>query len=306
MGLLAKKKFIVVDLESTYGVDPTPAQAVQTSELSITPLLGDEVGRNLDRGTLGNDLQVLVGEYVQLTFKVEMAGSGVAGQAPVYRALLLACGFGETIFPGTHVAYFPVSSDFDSIAIDFRHDGQLHKVLGARGSVAMEMDAGQIPKFVFSMTGLFVDPTSEADPTPDFSGQIRAVPMNKRNTTTFQLHGENLIMSKFGVDMACVVDYENLVGSEEVVLSDRAPVGSTSFKSVPISQKNWFTAAKDSTLGNLLCIHGTTAGNIWQVSGPQSQIRGPRYSGDKSSFTDAGLAFMPTASQNDEVSIVFT
>lgn len=304
--LLAKKKHIVVGLEGTYGVDANPTQAIQTSELSIEPILGPEVGRNLDRSTLGNDIQVLVGSYVELSFKVEMAGSGVVGTPPVYRDLLLGAGFGELVTPGVSVAYFPVSGSFDSNTIYFRHDGQLHRLLGARGTVAMEMDARSIPKYAFKYTGLFVTPQSQVDPTPDFSGHIPALPVNNANTTTFSIHGENLIMDKFGIDMANVVDYDNFVGQEEVVMSDRAPVGNVTFKSVPISVKNWFTTARDNVLGPYSWVHGTAAGNILTVSGPAAQVRQPKYEGDKSSLTSAGLALIQSAVLNDEVSAVYT
>lgn len=304
--LLAKKKHIVVGLEGTYGVDSNPAQAIQTSELSIEPLLGPEVSRNLDRATLGNDLQVLVGSYVELSFKVEMAGSGVVATAPVYRDLLLGAGWGEIVFAGTSVAYFPVSANFDSNTIYFRHDGQLHKLLGARGSVALELDARDIPRFAFKYKGIFATPESQVDPTPDFSGHIPALPVNNNNTTTFSLHGQNLIMDKFGIDMANVVDYDNFVGEEAIVLSDRLPVGNTTFKTVPISVKNWFLTALNNELGALSFVHGTQAGNIVTVTCPAVQVRQPKYEGDRSSLTSAGLTFLPTAVQNDDVSIIFT
>jgi len=95
MPLLARKKILLAKIESTYGTDSTPtgaANAIQTSDLSITPLAGPTVSRNLDRSVLGGDLQIQVGTFVELSFMVEMAGGGSIDTPAAYGPLLRACG----------------------------------------------------------------------------------------------------------------------------------------------------------------------------------------------------------------------
>ena len=303
--LLARKKHILAKVESTYGTDPTPTQAIQTSNLRITPLAGPTVSRNLDRATLGNDLDILVGTYVQLSFEVELAGSGTAGTAPAYNDLLLACGMADTVVASTSVTYAPVSTAFDSATIYFKHDGQEHILTGARGSWSLNADAGTLPKLTFTFMGLYNVPSSQSDGTPDFSAFTVAKPVNNANTTTFSLHGGAVVMEKFSMDLANQVEYRNVVGGESIQLFDRAPAGSTAFEAPAISDKNWFEIARANTLGALSMVHGTVAGNIATLSAPKVQVMSPEYAGDNISTIQASLGFIPD-SGDDEVTLAFT
>lgn len=303
--LLARKKFIIAGLEGTYGVDPTPTQAIQTSNLQIRPLLGPKVSRNLDRASLGNELEALVGSYVGLSFEVQLAGSGTAGTAPAFGELLLACGMSETLVAVTSATYKPVSTDFDSVTIYFKHDGQQHILTGARGSVAINADAASIGHLVFDFMGIYNAPTSTADGTPDFSAFEDSLPVNNLNTTSFSLHGAARVMQRFSFDLACQRDYENLVGDEAITLYDRLPAGSTTIRSVAISDKNWFETARLNTLDALSLVHGTVAGNIVTLSAPKVGIKDPEYTGDKTSMTQLGLTFLQDTG-DDEVSLAFT
>lgn len=296
--LLARKKFIAAEIEATYNTDPVPTQAIETSEVEINPIVGNRVDRNRDRAALGNDLQVLVNNYVELTFKCELAGSGALGVAPVYNMFLLACGMAETVVAATSVAYAPVSSAFDSTTIYFRHDGQLHRLTGARGSVALELDSGAIPRFAFSFMGLFNPPTSDPDGAPDFSLSKAALPVNFENTTTFQLHGQSPEMEKLSINTAMDVKYKNRVGSEKVQIYDRAPSGSAEFEAPAISVFDWFTTSKNNDLGALSFVHGP-AGNRFTLSAPKVQILDPRYAGDDESMIAAGLGLIPNVLDDD-------
>lgn len=307
MSLLARKKLILAKVESTYGTDPTPTQAIQTSNLSITPLAGPTVAQSLDRSVLGNDKQIQVGTYVEVSFEVELSGSGTAGTAPVYQDLMLGCGLDETVVSSTSVTYAPVSTLFDSVALYFHHDGQKHIILGARGTVAINASPGTIPHLVFKYTGLYTTPTSVTDPTPDFSGFVTALAVNNTNMTTFSLHGVSSTMTDFSLDMACSVIYRNVVGDESVQLVDRAPAGSVTIETPAISAKDWFTAAQTSTTGALSVVHGTAAGNICTISAPNTQVISPNYGdSDGISTLQMGLALIPGTSGDDEISIAFT
>ena len=84
MALLDRKRVILLELESSYGTDPTPtgADALQVSDLSITPQSSDLVSRDLIRPFLGASRQLLANTKVECSFSVEWAGSGAAGTAP--------------------------------------------------------------------------------------------------------------------------------------------------------------------------------------------------------------------------------
>lgn len=308
MALLARKKLLLAKVESTYGTDPTPdgtSNAIQTSEMSITPLDGPVTSRNLDRATLGNDLQIQVGQFVTLTFMVEVAGGGDVDTAPSYGPLLEACGFSETINASTSVVYAPAATA-ESVTMYFHHDGQLHKLTGARGSVAMDLNPGGIPHYMFTFTGLYNAPSSTADPTPVYTGFQVPKAVNNANTTTFSLHGSTQTMVEFQIDMANEVVYRNVVGNESVELVDRAPSGSVTIEAPTISTKDWFGTALASTTGALSMVHGTAAGNIVTIAAPAVQLVSPTYGeSDGISTIAAQLSFVPS-SGNDELTITTT
>jgi hypothetical protein len=66
-------------------------------DLSITPLQSDVVDRELIRPYLGASEQLLANTRVEVTFQVEMAGSGTGGTAPAFGRVVQACGFSQTI-----------------------------------------------------------------------------------------------------------------------------------------------------------------------------------------------------------------
>ena len=61
MALLNRKRVILLELESSYGTDPTPtgADAILVRDLSITPQASDDVSRDLIRPYLGASRQLL-------------------------------------------------------------------------------------------------------------------------------------------------------------------------------------------------------------------------------------------------------
>lgn len=312
MGLLARKKILLAKLEGigNYGVDPSPtgaANAIQTSEFAITPLAGPTTSRNLDRGSLGNDLQIQVGTYVMMTFKVEVAGGGAVDTPPAYGPLLEGCGFEETVTAATSVEYDPISEDIDSLTMYFHHAGQLHSMRGSRGSVAFELSPGGIPQFAFAFTGLYDTPSSAADPTPDFSSFQVPLAVNNLNTPTFTLHGGSETMVECSLDMSNEVVYRNVVGNESVELVDRAPGGSMSIEAPAISTKNWFELARLSTVDAMQIVHGTQAGNIVTIDAPNVQLISPTYGeSDGISTIAATLAMVPGSGGNDEIKITTT
>ena len=151
MALLTRKRVILVEAESSYGTDPgmASADAVLVRDLSITPQSSDVVSRELIRPYLGASEQLLANTRVECTFAVELAGSGTVATPPRYGDVLKACGLSETVVGSTSVTYAPVSSSFSSVTIHYNIDGVRHKVTGARGTVELSAEVGQIPVLNF-------------------------------------------------------------------------------------------------------------------------------------------------------------
>ena len=309
-----RKKLLLLKIESTYGTDAAPVaatDAVQGSNFRIEPLRGGRAARNLERTTLGNQARFLINKNVAVTFEVEIAGGGAAGTVPAYGPALRACAMAETNTPAVDTQYDPISdrSTMESVTIHFNLDGTLHALLGARGSVSMSLAPedgdGAVPKFAFSMVGLFVAPSAVALGTPTLTAWKDPIPVSNTNTPTFALHGFSGIMERFGIDLANQVAPRLLVGQEEIIIGDRAPAGSVSIQAPALATKDFFAiaSADPPTLGALQIVHGTVAGNIVQIDAPKVELANPTYTDSQGdAMLDMDLTLLPDAG-DDEVKI---
>lgn len=282
--MLFRNKTLLAKIESVYGTDPTPAgiDAVLTSDLQIEPYTGPVVSRNLDRSTLGGQTQINTNPQVQLTFNVEIAGAGTAGAVPAYDSLLRACGFSgaPNASPTTGHVYTPVSSGWESVTFYFFHDGQRHRVTGARGNMALSLTRGEIPRFSFTFIGQYNTPTAASPTGVDTSDFVVPVPVTNTNTPDFKLGSGSplvdLVSESLTLDMGNNVISRNVINDNEIHITDRNVTGNAIVEAVLPTTKDWFTDAVESdssiTLQTLYLVHGTTAGNIVQLDAPAVQL----------------------------------
>ncbi len=384
MSLRLRISSLLAKIEGTYGTDPTPTGASNAILLkgqpTLTPMELTSVERDNLRPFFGNAEILPSSIFGKLEFEVEAAGSGTAGVAPAWGALLRGCGFSETIVAaaitgtaqaggsttsiklaaaasavnefyngmpisitagtgngqsgyivdydgttkiatvastawvapdatsaysiGANVSYRPISDLFESLTLYMNIDGVLHKLLGARSNVSC-LTADQIPSFKFSAQGLFQPVVDAVSPTVTLSVWKTPQPANKANTPFVSLHGFNAAaLESFDFDMNNAVAHHALInGAEQFIITDRKPAGNISMEAVLVATKDWWTSAKNATLGALAIQHGTVAGNKLVITAPAVQITSPKY-GDKNGLAmlQAGLALTPITG-NDELSI---
>ncbi len=311
MPKLHRKRSILAKAESSYGSDPTPtgsANYVQVIDLNIEPIVSDEVSRDLIRPYMGNYEVIPANTRVNVTFDVEMAGSGSAGTAPKYGAILKACGLSETVVSSTSVTYAPVSTPSDSVTLFVNYDGIRHKVTGARGTFSLNCEVNNIPRISFSLTGIFNAPTDTALPTVTVSNQASPLIFKNGSTSNFAIFGFAAALQSWNLDFNNEVIYRELVGgTKEVLITDRRPSGTAVIESVALSSHNFFTDYTGTSTGTNTWLHGTTAGNKVTVSCPQTDLGQPTYE-ESDGITMLSLPFMatPTASANNEFSLVYT
>ena len=316
MPLLMRTQVLYAKAEASYGVEPSPVlagtDAVLTSGLSITPLDGPTVSRDLNRSTLGNDRQLRTGSLVKVSFSVEVAGAA-PGSAPAYGALLSACKLtGAQNSPNITYKYTPNSLTTDgSCYMAFQMGGQQHKISGARGNVSLAMDAGTIPKWNFEFTGLYSIPTTTTALVPNWSDYRTPVPVTNTNTTAFTVHTIASVMSKFSLNLNNQVIYRNVVGSESVLITDRAVGGSMTFEAPAITTKNWFDSARQAATGALSIIHGAGAspanGNVLTIASSYLQLVNPTYAEeDGIAMIQSDYVLIPSDTGNDEVTFTFS
>mgnify|MGYP006275491755 FL=1 len=310
MPLLRRKALILAKTETTYGTNSSPSgsDAVLVRNLDITPLDADVVSRDLIRPYYGNSDQLLANPRVRVTCEVELAGSGTAGTAPRYDALLKACGLASTIVASTSVTYAPVSSSFSSCTILYNIDGVQHAVTGARGTFTMTCELGQIPTLQFEMTGIYNTPTDTAQPAVTYAAQATPLIFRDGNTSAFSFFSYSGCLMSVNMQLTNSVVYRELVGcTKQVLITDRKPAGTVSIEAPTIATKDYFSVALGTSTGSLTFLHGTTAGNRVTFTSLQSDVTQPTYSdSDGIAMLNIPYVALPTTAGNDEFSLAFT
>jgi len=309
MPLLTRKRVILIESESSYGTDPTPTgtDVVLVRDLSITPQSSDVVSRDVVRPFLGAFQQLLANTSVEVTFSVELAGSGAAGTPPRYGAALKACGLSETVASGTSVTYAPVSSSFSSVTIHYNTDGVRHKITGARGTFTMNASVGEIPTIEFSFQGIYNAPDDSALPSVTYGDQATPLIFKNGNTSGFQLLSHSGSLMSVSMDCGNELAYRELVGgTKEVLLVNRSSSGSVSLEAVALSSKDFFAAALAETTGNLQFLHGTAAGNKVQFTSSKVDIGDVNYGEeDGIQMLEIPYTLVPSTA-GDEFSLIYT
>lgn len=302
MALKFRKKTLLAKIEPIYGTDSVPtgaANAIEVVDLTIQPMAGTRAVHRVERATLGNFLQTLVGAHVIVSFKVAVAGSSALGVAPGYGVLLRGSAHSETISAGVSVAYAPVSSGEESVTMYVNIDGTLHKMLGCRGMMSgISFDSSGYPYYNFQFFGLFSDPVAGALPAVTLTGFKKPVVFNNANSSV-SLLGQSPNVKSLNISSGQQVRYRNVVGSESVVVTDRQPAGSVSFEAVPIGTFDYFAAVKNQTLGVMTVTHGPAANQV-VVNCPSVQLSDIGYSNDDDILMmDVPLSILPTAGDDD-------
>lgn len=302
-----RKKTLLAKVESVYGTDPVPtgaANAILAANVTLRPIEGEDVNRDVIQPFLGARGDILVNTHVALEFDVEIAGAGAVDAPPKYGPLLRACGLAETITPTTGpVDYDPVSENQESVTIYMNYDGTRHAMLGVRGTVSLSLTAAALPRYRFVVTGLFVAVADQALPTVDTSGFQTALQVSTTNTPVFTLDGLAAVLQELNVDLGSQVQYRGLVNSESVVISDRVATGSALFEAPPLATKDFFAIAIARTKVALALTHGTVAGNKVLLAAPTAEVGRPAYENSQGIvMLRTPLKFIPSAG-DDEIQI---
>lgn len=275
--MLTRKQIVLPKIENTYGVDPSPAGSDvvhTTSDLTWTPYQGETQTRDRIRDTFGAHAEVNVGPNASLQFQVPLAGSGTAGTQPSFGPLLRACGLTETVEAGVGVTYQPATDNPESLALYYFLDGVRQVMLGARGTVTINMNGGEFPTLDFTFTALYKKPAAQTAPATTISDQADEIPVNTQNTTG-DVHGFAACMAGMSLDVGNTVNYRNLVNCESIRISDRQCTGQATVDAPDIASKDYFAAVESHsgvTLAPISVVHGATAGNIVELAGPAVQL----------------------------------
>ena len=307
---------ILAKIETTYGVDSTPtglADALLISDASFN-ISYNNVDRANIRGFFGADAQLAGTRYVEMSFGVEISGSGAVGTAPAWGKLLRACAFAETVSAGSRVEYNPVSTALSSLTVYYYDDGVLHKALGCMGTVQLAMGEGERPMFNFTMTGLDGGVATASNPTQTLTAWTTPLVISDVNTGDIKLGstysagtisgGTTFPSRGLSLDAGNQVARLSMLGGQSVDITNRAVSGSVQLQLTAAEEVAAFDAVNANTLTSFSFEHGTAAGAKVLFHMPSVQRVNPQHADYEGRIQMSfDLRVLPV-SGNDELRIV--
>jgi hypothetical protein len=278
MAIFWRSKIIALKIETVYGTDAVPTgalNAMQVKDLSITPMDGEDVNRELDLPFIGAEGTIPAGLFSKISFKVEMEPSGTAGTAPAWGPALRACGVAQVVSAGVSVTYNPIPTGHESATIYFAMGGTLHKIQGTRGNVKYMIDAQGIPYLEFEMTGLFLQPAETAFGPAVLTSFQKPRVASRANTPLFTVNGVALVMKSFSLDLGNQVEPRLLINAEEILITQRQDTVEMTVDAVPLTTLNPYLLAGNTTNVPVALTHGAGAGRIAALSIPTMQLMRP-------------------------------
>lgn len=310
--MLTRRTLILAKVESSFGVDPTPAaanDAFLVADVNYT-LDVQQNERNIYTSSLSKEPTVPGRKIANLTFSHELKGSGVAGTAPKIGVLLRGCGFAETDLGSSDgFEYDPVSGSFTSLTFYIYMDGVLHKMTGSRGSVSFQGEAGGYGQANFTFQGNYVAPTDVAFPaSPVFEATLPPI----IELAAMALHGYGSFCAQsFNIDIANTLAPNICMNAAEgfngIDITDRVVTGGVNPESVLVATFDAFGRFKDGTEGAFTITIGTADDNKCVITAPKTQFTNVGYSDrDGKRVWDLAVKMnRNTGGGNDEVKIAF-
>lgn len=311
----SNRRAVLFDLEDTYNDATTPlaADAILCRTITMTPLAGNDIQRVAVRPYYGNSPMVAGEKHVELTLEVELAPGRLDGEEPDEEIvppkigkLLRVCGFEETVDTEENtVTYTPISDNEES-GVFFAHmDGNLHRGRGCRGTVSFTLNAANLPTATFVLSALVSPVTTASLPAAEFEGWVDALPVNTLYTSVLSMLGQNVAFSQFSLDMAAAVVKQDIVGANDILLTDRTPTGTVQIRDPGVAVKDFFNEALTASRGPITLQHGQAAGSIIEITMPSCGIASPTYA-DDNGIQMLSITYTPTpVAGNDEVTLKF-
>jgi hypothetical protein len=274
-------KALYAKKEATYGTDAGPTagtDVVLTRNFSTSPLVVDQIDRNLDRPSRGALPSTPSNKRQTVGFEVELAGSGAAGTAPAWMDMNQGCAMDAPAITANTSAvqrFAAVGTALSALTLYHFQGNQRRKGLGARGDIsAVDFTAGAYPFLGFAFTALLpaASPFDTAvPPAPDFSRYQTPLEVNTQNTLV-TLGGYAPVLRSLKLQANATVAVRNLVGKNYVQRGNHAFKGKMVVEAVDVATQNYFASIVAGTQAPLVVQHGTQAGNIVMLSAPQLQI----------------------------------
>jgi len=200
-------------------------QAVKVRSVKVAPSM-TSIDRPIIKGSMGNAPNIIGKKTVQVDVEVELRGSGTAGTAPEYTALLEACGVGVTINAGVSTVFAPsatVATLTSGVTLRAFYDNMLYEVTGCAGTGTVDMTIGNIILATLTFQG------SYTTPVPAAIGNITTIPYDNTQPIVGDVSdvvtdgGGSVKVAAFSMDLGNDVQEHYLVGDHQFSVANRNP-----------------------------------------------------------------------------------
>lgn len=222
-------RYLLLDTEPSYGTDANPVAA--DAVVFIDGSARDEtenLERKLDKQHMSGAERITGRQRTVISGNVEFMPSGQAGVEPALGRLLKACGHAVTIdaTPGSEtVTYNPVSDNWDSVSCTYKHGPALRRVLGARGSIDMDLSIDAFAAGSVTLTGIYSKPVAPGVLVPDYSAFVQPKAITELNWTT-TLGGIAVPIKQITLSRAPEInDHAGSNNYREIAAGDHDPTG---------------------------------------------------------------------------------
>lgn len=317
--MLTRQTVIWTKRESTYGTDPamTSTDGLLAFDVNID-IKGEQLTRDVLRDTLSPISHVIGLKECELTFKTEIKGIGAAPGTAANLAtfeldrLLSGCSFNTGTINGTSITYALVSNDSALNSLSFyvhvgdSNSGNRHKIVGSRGTVKFNLEAGKYGVAEWSFKGIYNSVIAAT--LPGLVGVSSLQPPIVYNSS-FQIGGFSPVCSSAEIDMGVNVirrdSLNALTGVHSFRITERKAKLSFDADAVVESSNPFWGDWEGGIVDTFGITIGTNAQNRIDINGYFEYIQ-PKYGdndGVRKYDCEAAIVSSNSSTGNDEITI---
>lgn len=292
MSRYTRNTAVLVKVETTQNTDAAPTEAANAflvSNQRINPLVANNVDRALTRPYFGASEQLVGSAHVEVSFDVELVGSGTQGTAPAWGVLLRTAAMAATVSADERVDYLPVTDAQESATVYYFDSGVLHKLLGAKADVQINAKVGEIARASVTYRGLYGGVEADAPgaltlsawrtpqvTTHAFSAGITLGASLSATPSAVALTGGTAYPS-MGLELSLgnQVEHTVLLGREAIDVVDREVTGKVMLELTAAQEVSFMGLVRANTVQSMAFAHGTVEGDRLMLFAPRVQLLNP-------------------------------
>lgn len=245
---LSSETALRMKLETLYGQDSSPSTTDNLikvlSGLTFKRLEGSRASDNRVDPHFGARGEMKGSHYAGLNFSTYVDGVDSGGDVPSIGTLLQSCGFNQVVSAGNNVTYNPVQKGHKSATAWLDLAGELHKLVGGRGSVKFSGQAGNPLQADWAFQALLgANPANQDFPTvPAMDGCLPAI---SADDTTCKIDNKLLDLHSFSIDVGVQLQFINTTQGLSIRILQRASKAEATVIKPDLSFFNYRNMEKD-------------------------------------------------------------